>query len=504
MIFTRLMAIRLPLPAKRHSSLASVIMSKLGKGLHPTCFFLVLCLGAISATAQSGSTKIAIKLDAASRWATVTGTSAGTEFRLLDSFAGNHGLASRIRDVAFHDLSGSALTSERISAAHYRLSAPFSSWTYRIDLTPLPGRSALSRISSFDGSSGVLMLADILPQLGKENRVELSIDRPTALAVHTLARPNEAGAFLVDAIDDAVFYLGSSRAATVKVDGSVATLLVNGNWLFTDEEASTLVRQVLEAQKKTMGSFPSAGFIISISPFNTPVNRGEWEGDVRGGNLTLVSSDMPFRNQSLQRLHEQLRHETFHFWFPAGVSLTGSYDWFYEGFALYAALRMGVDQNRIRFEDMLDTLSRAYQIDRRWTARMSLIEMSRQRWSGSNTQVYARGMLVAFLCDLALLAGGRADVGAVIREIYTSHKRPASPVDGNTALVARLKSRKELVPIAERYVTGSEAMDMSVLHLAGLVLDERGAISVLSKRTRTQDNLLDKLGYNNWRKAHPR
>ena len=41
---------------------------------------------------------------------------------------------------------------------------------------------------------------------------------------------------------------------------------------------------------------------------------------------------------------------------PNDVNLSGNYDWFYEGFALYQSLKLAVGLNRIRFEDFLDTL----------------------------------------------------------------------------------------------------------------------------------------------------
>ena len=142
---------------------------------------------------------------------------------------------------------------------------------------------------------------------------------------------------------------------------------------------------------------------IFLLRFPKDIKSGRWEAETRGANVVIISSDMPFKTHSVQRLHEQLRHEIFHLWLPNGVNLSGNYDWFYEGFALYASLRTALAMNQIRFEDFLDTLGRAHSIDTLQSRRVSLIEASKNRWNGANTQVYARGMLVAFLIDTALL-----------------------------------------------------------------------------------------------------
>jgi len=186
------------------------------------------------------------------------------------------------------------------------------------------------------------------------------------------------------------------------------------------------------------------------------------------------------------------------------VNLTGNYDWFYEGFALYQSLKMGVAVNRIRFDDYLDTLSRAYAIDARQSKRTSMIEASGNRWNGSNTDVYARGMMVAFLCDIAMLdsSTGKRSTTDLLREIYSKHGGEARSEDGNAAILAIMKRYPELIPITERYVTGAEKLEWgSLIKAAGIDADAKdGRLSVSAKLSGRQKDLLDKLGYNSWRK----
>jgi predicted metalloprotease with PDZ domain len=190
---------------------------------------------------------------------------------------------------------------------------------------------------------------------------------------------------------------------------------------------------------------------------------------------------------------------------PNGVNLSGSFDWFYEGLALYESLKLGVSLNRIRFYDYLDTLSRAINIDTLESNRGSLIEMSKNRWNGANAQLYARGMLVAFAFDVALLAksGGKRSVTEVLREVFTRHRIERAQ-DGNTAILKILRGYPELVPIIDRTVTGNGYIVWEpLLSPVGLETEARGRsqhLGPVAKPSGRQRDLLDKLGYNSWRK----
>jgi predicted metalloprotease with PDZ domain len=170
---------------------------------------------------------------------------------------------------------------------------------------------------------------------------------------------------------------------------------------------------------------------------------------------------------------------------------------------LYQSLKLGLAVNRIRFDDYLDTLSRAYDIDKHSSPKVSLIQASKDRWSGANTQVYARGMLVAFLCDLALLdsSKGKTSVTDLLHDLYMAHRPPAAAADGNEAVLALLRSHQELRPLIDRYITGSDPVDWDgLISQAGLVADAGNKLSVSPKLSGKQRDLLDKMGYNNWRK----
>jgi predicted metalloprotease with PDZ domain len=265
-----------------------------------------------------------------------------------------------------------------------------------------------------------------------------------------------------------------------------------------------MAAEICNEYGRVFGGVPVPKIDVYLIPMPQPgVSKGVWEAETRGSTVVIASSDMPFRTQSVQRLHEQLRHEIFHLWFPNGVDLTGRYDWFYEGAALYESLKTGVAVNRIGFTDMLDTLSRAYGIDSSMMPRRSLIDASRDRLRGNETQLYARGMIVAFLTDLVLLqrSRGRRSIETMLAELYRSYKGAALPADGNAAVLALYDASPELRTLAADHIRGAKPIDWAgIIEAAGLEHGPGIPLRVRARISGRQKALLDKLGYNNWRK----
>ena len=115
-------------------------------------------------------------------------------------------------------------------------------------------------------------------------------------------------------------------------------------------------------------------------------------------------------------------------------------------------------------------------------------------------------MLVAFLCDVALLNGskGKLSTNDLLRRFYadTSGANPA--VDGNVAIIDLFNRENGLRPLVVRYIDGSEAIYWdALLDAVGLEAIKTGNVTNLAvkqKLSGRQKDLLDKLGYNNWRK----
>lgn len=434
----------------------------------------------------------------------------------LNEYGSATGLAERISNVELSDRNGHLVRYKRFIAGEYVADADFAIWKYSVDLTPPKQQSAAAHVSWIKGDVGLLMLDDLLPQGNGEKisaAVEFSVPNGWSTSAgepstsFTPSLPSGGTRYLFEDIEKAAIAVARYlREKQLPFNNLFIRLAISDKWQFNDDEASDLATEIYINYAKIFGSSPNKFIRIAIMKFPVDVALGNWEADTRENTITIVSSDMPFKSQSLQRLHEQLRHEMFHLWFPNGVNLGGNYDWFYEGFALYQSLKLGVAANRIRFDDYLDTLSQAYNIDSIQSQRVSLTDASKNRWRGANTQVYARGMLVAFLCDLALLekSKGKLSTDDLVRDIYQRYHLAATRTDGNTAVIDTMRLHPELRPIVERYINGVDKIDWSdALATAGIDAVKENSLTTLKVAPRPkgrQKDLLDKLGYNNWRK----
>lgn len=421
----------------------------------------------------------------------------------LNSHAGTQNLGERISDFSLIDKAGSKVAVKKLISGEYLAEDFAVSFSYKIDLSRKEKISSMAHISWVSDKNSLMFLDDLLPQFGKNVSAKINFDLPNDLKITGNEKLLAKNSFEVADVEKAVFYVGENWRE--KEIGNLK-LIISGEWQFSETEAVEAASEILAEYRKIFGEIPNSKAQVFVLRFPAGTPHGNWEAETRGTNVVILSSDMPFKNQSIQRLHEQFRHEFFHFWMPNNLALSGNYDWFYEGFALYQSLRTGVELNRLRFEDFLDTLTRAYNLDSFQSQRKSLIEISKNRWSGGNSQVYARGMLVAFLCDLAILreSKGKKSLTDVLREIYQKHQKPNKEIDGNEAVINILESRRELKIIVEKYIKGAENIawqtDLEAFGIESIEQNSFTKLSVKSKLSGRQKDLLDKLGYNNWRK----
>ena len=422
----------------------------------------------------------------------------------LDQLGSLKGLERRISNVRFADRDGKKMEAPLVNG-HY-LTSNVVGWAYRADISPADDRFAAAHVSRSDARGAILVLDDILPQMPSDSRsAKVKFELPASWKIATSERRVGENTYFAENFEKSVFTAGPAlRAKTVRAGRAELSIGITGDWLFTDDEAVKMAISVFADYERIFGETPAEKIQIVITPFPGTVPVGQWEAGSRGTSITIVSSDMPFKNQSLQRLHEQLRHEIFHLWVPNGIKLTGNYDWFYEGFALYTSLKIAVAANRIRFDDMLETLGRAYDIGGR-QFNDSLIGLSKSRWSGSNTSVYARGLLIAFLCDIAMLDGskGKRSIDNLLRTVFDRHRSSPSH-EANAAILNILRSHEPLKELVDRYIVAGDAVDWQVyLQMAGLgAVGNSGPtrLKAVTKPTRRQKQMLDELGYNNWRK----
>ena len=425
-------------------------------------------------------------------------------------FSGAESEDERVSDLELKDKSGEQVIYKKLIAGEYLASGEAAEFSYKIDTKPAQNFTLKAHNSWLEGEQGSLMLRDLLPQLFHGNNQPFSakiyLDLPENWKIIGSEKNSGDEFFVVENFENTVFVVGKSwREKKARLDNFELNIALFGNWHFSDDEAVKMAKDILENYKKTFAGFPKNKVQIFLVPLENKFGR--WEAETRGSTLTIVSGDMPFETQSLQRLHEQLRHELFHLWIPNDLALTGNYAWFYEGFTVYQSLKTAIAANRIRFEDFLFTIEQAYNFANFSDEQVSLIELSKNNFNVINSQVYSKGMLVAFLCDTAILreTKGKNSISEIFREIYQKHKIPNETEDANTAILEILKNRKELRPIVQKYIEGAEKIEWQTnLESIGIEAKTENSFTKLrvkSKLNGRQKDLLNELGYNNWRKT---
>ena len=218
--------------------------------------------------------------------------------------------------------------------------------------------------------------------------------------------------------------------------------------------------------------------------------------------VLLLGRNSP-REVLLGRLRVVLTHELFHLWVPNALSFAGAYDWFFEGFTLYQALRSAVRLGFIDFQEYLSTMARVYDSYLGASDRdgLSLVEASQRRWTIAPSLVYDKGMLVAFLCDLELrrASRNRRSLDDLYREVFQQQQAGLTRADGNASLINVLNRELGSEQFSRHYISTPATIRLAPELVAyGLMLEssDRGSsLKVIRALTSEQRQLLGSLGY---------
>lgn len=425
----------------------------------------------------------------------------------LLSRADSDNLGSRISAVELFDKNTNKINYRKIADGSFSAEKNFDSFSYRVNAAIPSNVLSIAHISWISGDKGVLRLEDLLPVFETKYRTNLSVKLPADWKISTLEKTESQNNFTVKDFENAVFIVGKNwNKQKFQVSGANVNLILDEKLKIEKPVIEKIVRDIFIKYENYFGASPQKN--LSIVNFNFPKDVGfeRWRAETFGGNILIMSAPTTFESQMKQRFQEQLRHELFHLWMPNDLALGGDYSWFYEGFAQYSALKIGVELNQISFNDFLNTLEQAYNLGNRRSQPISLLEASKNRWLGENSSVYAKGMAVAFLFDVALLqaSNGKRDLFLLIKEIYEKHKKPNKTEDGNAAILKFSGSYRELSPIIEDYVKGATKLDFErYLRQTGIEILPDGAnikLQAKAKLTGREKDFLNKLGYNSWRK----
>jgi predicted metalloprotease with PDZ domain len=243
---------------------------------------------------------------------------------------------------------------------------------------------------------------------------------------------------------------------------------------------------------------------VLLAPFPQTSDGSRWSAETRGGTVVFLSGRATSKAAGLARLSVPLAHELFHLWVPNALALGGDYDWFYEGFTVYQAMRVSVRLGYLTFQDYLDSLARAYDhyFAQREQDKLSLLDASARRWGGSSAFVYQKGMLIAALYDLDVRqqSRGKRSLEDVYHQLFRGRRAGGERREGNAVVIAALDNVFGGDEFAQRYIESVNQLDLTTaLDAYGLQLIRNGTrtrITVSNSLNRNQRDLLRQMGYN--------
>ena len=375
-----------------------------------------------------------------------------------NAYAGVLGVAERIEEVRVADADV-----KKAAVGEYRSERESNRISYTVKL-PKPTLADVSHVTWVAEDRGVLMLADLLPL--EVHSLSATFVLPEGWTVESSSPRGANGRYDVAEPEKAVFCIGKAlRKSSTTVQGMPLDIVFSGNWPFKERDALDRATKVMERYLALTGFRLRDKSVIVIAPLpiTEPISdpKTSWKAETRGSTVVLlINADAGFKFWKSQ-LTVIFTHEVLHLWVPNSLKLEGDYDWFFEGFTLYTALRTALDLGVIDFKEYLATLGRVYDQYRAHPDTLSLIEESERRWASSGSLVYLKGMLVAFLYDLMIRkeSGGRRTLADSYRDLFSG--RLTDGADGNEAIISVLGSTPVSRSFIKTYVENSTEVDLN-------------------------------------------
>ena len=135
---------------------------------------------------------------------------------------------------------------------------------------------------------------------------------------------------------------------------------MTGTWPFSESDAAKISAKILDEYSQLTGFQLKRNAVLMLVPYPGETGPSSWSAETRGNVVVLLLGRNAKRKSVLSRLGIVLSHELFHLWVPNSLKLEGAYDWFFEGFTLYQALRMDLRLGLISFDDYLETIASVY------------------------------------------------------------------------------------------------------------------------------------------------
>jgi hypothetical protein len=410
-----------------------------------------------------------------------------------NAYAGALGFADRVKDFRATNASGQDAGGKKSASGEYRSERDATHITYTVDLSHA-NSTEVPHLSWFTAGRGFLMFADLIPR--DIEALSADFNLPLGWMLESSISPDKNSHYEVLDPENAVFVVGNTLRKIVTGDSSLH-LVVSGTWPFKDDKVFDAATEVMTYYTSLTRFRLRGKSLIAIAPF--PLGGSKWKAETRGTTVMLLIDPAANFNAWLDQLKIIFTHEMLHLWVPNSLKLEGDYDWFFEGFTLYLALRAALELKVINFKGFLKTLAGTYDAYLSHADDVSLVQASETRWITGSNQVYVKGMLVAFLYDLKLRkeTGGSATIADRYRELFDG--RVAANANGNEAIITLLDAAPAMNGFGKLYVENNTKLELEQLLPAyGLTLDSAGQKSQLQVSrdlTAEQKQLLRSLGY---------
>lgn len=410
----------------------------------------------------------------------------------LNSYAGAIGLATRIDEFR------SSVPVRIAAPGEFRAEQDVTEFSYRVRL-PVNQTERAAHVSWLTADSGLLMLADLIPQDLTHSEVDVSFDVPGHWFVYSSAPANSKGSYSLAEPLKAVFLVSSNAKSISKnVEGTRLDVTLVGDWPFKQEKAANGAARVLKKYFELIRFKlpPTANVVIAPAP----LSRSEkWQAETRGTTVVLVIDPRASFSNWIAQLEVILTHELLHLWVPNSLVFEGDYDWFFEGFTLYQALLTALELKLINFREYLNTLGRVYDSYLSYVDTLSLKEASERRWTAVASPVYDKAMLLAFLYDLEVRYETHAQSSLSDRYPELFRKYAGKTVNANDAIMSLLRLSPATDSLLRSYVENRRTVELQeTLKRYGILAQSTGGqthLRLASSLNDEQLRILRSIGY---------
>ena len=383
-----------------------------------------------------------------------------------NTYGGVLGLGERIEMLEAIKANGETIVVQKLAPGEFQTSERVTRVKYEVNVTEPSRPAQMSHVSWLNGEQGLMMLADLLPVSMKGSAgftsALVTVDVPVGWTIASNVK-REGSQFLTDEPESTVFLLGPAvHEKSQQLGSNSLSIITSGKWPFSDNDAMKIARQIISEYSRVTRFDLKRNAVLMLVPFPGEAGPESWSAETRGNDVVLLLGRKASGKRVLSRLGIVLSHELFHLWVPNSLKLVGDYDWFFEGFTLYQALRMDLRLGLISFDNYLETIARVYDsylssVDH---DRLSLIEASERRWTSPSSLVYERGMLAAFIYDLSLrsLTDCQASLDDVYGELF---RLPLTGQENANEIIIKLLTEPHgLDSFAKDYVEGAGKINL--------------------------------------------